>query len=186
MKEFVIEQLQDGHSTVNLCGHFVPVERRGDEIEILAEGFSLFDLYRYFQDTLKKDIEKRLASKKQEFEEAVKHFKQLSNQRAIELANQELDELDAAIVRLEGELEPLEEEVRLSYEALRAADRLISEARQSIGESNHRRKKEAVAKIIERVVCHFRYRKGKKKSELQMVEIFPVDGFPKSIMLVRD
>ena len=56
-------------------------------------------------------------------------------------------------------------------------------AKESLQTGEHRRKSELLKRVIDRVVCHFRYtdRKGrptKKKSLLERVEIYPADGEP--------
>lgn len=181
LKVFVAEYLEDGKQRIEVFGQMIVVEKYGDEIK-MPEGFSPTDLFSHFSTKKQAELQRDIAKHKKEFEKRYQEFKELKSQLAKDRANEEMVQIEAAIKSLQGQLEPLVEEVRDSYrENMRMLD-AVGLCRKVMKEGNDRRKAEAVKGVVSEVVCHFRYSDIKAtnqpKSFLERVEITSTVGEP--------
>ena len=193
LKEFVADSLPEGETEIEVYAatldgdRVIPsppvvVVKKGDEIEILDDGFSFFDLYRFVHERQRRDVKQQLSEKEAEFSRLFSQFKRLTNSRAIDQANQEMGELDVQIMNLKSQLEPLDLTTKDAFQEVQRLAVASKQAQTALSDSNFRRRAEALRGVVDRIVCHFKVNDTKAsnqpKSLLESVEILPLIGQP--------
>lgn len=206
MQKFIAESLSDGPNqfdifagTVREDGTFVPsmpviVTKEGDDISIDDEAFTIFDLFRFLHNGLRVKFQGKIADLERQFDDQIEQFKKLTNQRAIDRSNAEMDRLDSEIKQMQDCLEPLDQQVHHAERSLRELSKAAKQAESAMKRANHRRKAETARKIIDRIECSFELNDTKAanrpKSLLTSVAVYPVKGepvcYPKGIWPERD
>jgi len=119
-------------------------------------------------DALKAEIE----AKESELDEMVAGFFRLPNavqdrvSKKMEALQAEIDRLKTEVADLRTPWEALSAEVRQRYEALAYAG--------SLDDVEGPRRAQALSRVVDKIVCHFRYNGA--KSHLDALEIHPVGG----------
>jgi hypothetical protein len=124
------------------------------------------------------ELSKQLAAKEAELGRWVDQFANLTNQLAVEQANQKMEALGAEIVALREQLAPLDARVEQLRAELVTLEKRISEAREALAGDSNRRKAQAVRTVISRILCKFRYVQAGslRRSILTEVRFEPVEG----------
>lgn len=123
-----------------------------------------------------------IAAQQREFDKRYQEFKELRSQRAKDRANEEMVQIEAEINSLQGQLDPLVEELGITYRECKRMMAAVDLCRQVMKDGSDRRKAEAVKGVVSEVVCYFKYADLKAtsapKSSLEHVEIIPRVGEP--------
>lgn len=206
LREFVADSLPEGQTEIEVFAatldgdRMIPsqpvvVVKEGDEIQILDEGFSFFDLYRYLHERKRRTVFRQISEKEAEFNQLFNQFKRLTNERAIEQANLEMERLDVEINSLRTQLEPLDQTTKEAFQEVRKLAIATKQAQAALSDSNLRRKAEALNGVVDRIVCRFKINdvkaSNRPKSLLETVEIIPRIGesricYPNGITVARD
>ena len=193
MNQFILNLLPEGETELEIYADILDGDRvipsppvvitnDGERVSVDDEGFSIFDLYRYLHDQRRNEIMQKVKQKEQEFTESLESFKKLTNRRAIDQANAEMDRIDREINNLRLQLEPIDENAKGAFRELNRMTAAATRARAVLGEANYRRKSEALTGVVDRIECSFRLNDvtaaNQPKSLLETVEIIPVTGDP--------
>ena len=146
----------------------------------LADAFR--DIWGIYHGRWAPDVEREIGSVESELARLVDSYGDLPRgaKRAREMANARIEDLEARIGALRAQQEDLGRRWdELQAEFLRAWE-ATGEALQALKtEGAQRRKAEALGKVVDKIICHFRHddTKGRSaKSLLEMVEILPAEG----------
>src|SRR5262249_19834765 len=114
-----------------------------------------------------------------ELETAVVAFPQLPGTMAQQIATRRIAALEEELTNLKNRQEPMLQQLDQLYNEVALRKGRLNAARQSLAGAENRQKTEALAQVIERIVCHFRPTEGRGRqpaSVLERVEIVPAPG----------
>jgi DNA invertase Pin-like site-specific DNA recombinase len=135
-------------------------------------GEDWWNIEKYYQPSDCPELHAEIEAKEAELEEMLAGFFKLPPKvqdrasRKMEAIQEEIDNLKAEIENLTA---PWLDASREVYERSKAMEHALS-----VAEEDGPRRAEALRKVVDRIVCHFRY--SAKKSFLDSVEIYPVSG----------
>jgi DNA invertase Pin-like site-specific DNA recombinase len=139
----------------------------------------LADMYEVFYECRMEEIEGRIARLEADLERSVLSFAELTVPAAIEIANKHMEKLSSELESLKSQREPMADRLDAVYNEIVKVKARLTAARKSLAGDEGRRKAEAVAQVIDRIICHFRHQAGRGRqasSVLEKVEIVPAKG----------
>jgi hypothetical protein len=138
----------------------------------------LFNVYEAIYKSELEALEAQVQAKRNELLQMIKDFRDLQTPLAKKIANEQISEIEAEIMKLEVLLEPLGD-LRESWNAeVNAALVRMKEAKEAMRGRDNRRKAEAIRQVVSKIVCHFDYKQHgqQTRSVLTKVDIETVNG----------
>jgi len=109
------------------------------------------------------DLQARVKAKEAELDKMVEQFSLLTSKLAIERANAKMATLEAEILQLRSELQPLDEALKTCRADLERLAGAVVKARASLTTVTSRHKAVAVARVVSRIVCDFEMVNGDRR-----------------------
>jgi hypothetical protein len=185
----LLEKLGDKESelfaVLRKMQEFVRPYLNADQLDQLGVegGIGITDAYESYFQRERERLEKEFADKQAELERLIDNLGDIPADQtaAKEIAKKKIAAVDAEVRELDAQLEPLAERQAAIYAELATIDNNIAEATEALKGNATSRKAEAVRKVIDKMILHFRYTndKGNKPSSvLDWLEVVPVAGNP--------
>jgi len=140
---------------------------------------TLADIYEMFYDWRSSSLAEKIKGKQAELESMVDAFPKLTSALAIEVANNKMSALEAELIALKEQNEPLARQLDKLYDEIAFTKIRLIDARKVMAGKDDRKKTEALVGVIDRIVCYFRHTPGKGRqptSVLERVEIIGATG----------
>jgi DNA invertase Pin-like site-specific DNA recombinase len=134
-----------------------------EELDRMIHG-DLVALYRELYEREQNTLTVAMAEKERQFEDMVEKFAQLTSKKAIDLANQKMEALEREIDELKARLEPLCQRQEQLYNEIGRLHDALAGARKALRGEEGRKKAEAVARVIDRVICYYRHTDGRGRN----------------------
>lgn len=141
----------------------------------------LVDLYETAHGHLQGDLADQIERAERDLKAQVLAFAKLKSPRAQEIAAKHIEQLEAQLEEMKQKQEPLMARLESLHRELAKVKFFLDVARKELTGSNHRRKAEALGKVVQSIVCRFRHQEGGGRtptSVLESVQIIPVGGEP--------